>query len=53
MYFHDAVYNWYISVLDLEDNYFANSNRVILVVQEQDVATLESRLHRATVQLTC
>jgi hypothetical protein len=50
MDFHDAVYNWDVSVFDLEDNYFAYSYRVILIVQKQDVTALESRLHRATVQ---
>ena len=34
-----------LAVLDLEDDHFSDSYRVGLVVEEQDVAALEGRLH--------
>ena len=36
-----------LAVLDLEDDHFSDSYRVGLVVEEQDVAALEGRLHAA------
>lgn len=52
MNLQDTVHNWDVPVLDLEDHDLANANRRILIVQEQDVSSLECRLHRSTAQMT-
>ena len=43
--FEASVHDGYASVLDLEDHYVTGADGVVLVVQEQDVASLEGGLH--------
>ena len=47
---HDPVYNGDFPVLNLEDHHLACPQRLVAVVEEQDVSALEGRLHRTTVK---
>lgn len=48
---HDPVYNGDLPVLNLEDHHLACPQRLVAVVEEQDVSALESRLHRTTAKI--
>ena len=48
---HNSMDDRYIPILDFEYNYFAYSNRRVLVIQEQDITSLKCRLHGTTAKL--
>lgn len=45
---HDPVYDGNLPVLYLEDHHLACPERLVAVIEEQNVAALEGRLHRTT-----
>lgn len=48
MYFEDAMDDGDVSVFDLEHHNLSYTDGCVLVVEKQDVASLEGRLHRTT-----
>ena len=42
---HNSVHYWNISVFDFKYYYLANADWVVLIIEKQDIATLEGRLH--------
>jgi len=51
MEFKYSVHNRYVSALDFENNNFAHSHWLILIISEEEqITSVESRLHTATVK---
>ena len=48
MNFDNPVYNWYVPVLNLEDDYLSRPDWFIQVSKEEEIASEEGRLHTTT-----